>query len=137
MLAGDPRPHPLSANIKPLCAGGETIQRRLTRDAAVDARDALAKALYAALFKSLVARVNASLAAGRGGARGTALSILDIYGFECFPANSFEQLMINYANERLQQMFNLCGPARCPCSCAIVMVTMLAGVSLAIHMTKV
>ena len=76
----------------------------------MDARDALAKALYAALFASLVARVNASLAAGRGGARGTSLSILDIYGFECFLANSFEQLMINYANERLQQMFNLCGP---------------------------
>ena len=94
------------------------IQRRLRRDAAADARDALAKALYAALFKSLVARVNASLAAGREGASGTSLSILDIYGFECFPANSFEQLMINYANERLQQLFNLCGPARCPCPCA-------------------
>lgn len=86
----------------------------------MDARDALAKALYAALFASLVARVNASLAAGRGGASGTSLSILDIYGFECFPANSFEQLMINCANERLQQLFNLCGPTCCPCSYALL-----------------
>ena len=93
-----------------LVSGGETIQRRLRRDAAADARDALAKALYAALFRWLVGRVNASLGAGRRGASGTSLSILDIYGFECFPANSFEQLMINYANERLQQLFNQCAP---------------------------
>ena len=91
----------------------------------MDARDALAKALYAALFGSLVARVNASLAAGRGGARGTALSILDIYGFECFPANSFEQLMINYANERLQQLFNLCVP-----TCCLFLITSLLATTL-------
>jgi len=93
-------------------AGGETIRRRLRHDAAADARDALAKALYAGLFRWLVGRVNASLGAGqRDAAAGTSLSILDIYGFECFPANSFEQLMINYANERLQQLFNQCAVA--------------------------
>lgn len=85
--------------------GGETIQRRLRLDAAEDARDALAKAVYAALFRWLVTRVNSSLAVGKN-LSGMSLSILDIYGFECFMENSFEQLCINYANERLQQQFN-------------------------------
>ena len=86
-------------------AGGETIQKRLRLDAAEDTRDALAKAVYAALFRWLVTRVNAFLAVGKK-VSGTSLSILDIYGFECFMENSFEQLCINYANERLQQQFN-------------------------------
>lgn len=88
-------------------AGGETIQKRLRLDAAEDTRDALAKAVYAALFRWLVTRVNAFLAVGKK-VSGTSLSILDIYGFECFMENSFEQLCINYANERLQQQFNRC-----------------------------
>lgn len=86
-------------------AGGETIQKRLRLDAAEDTRDALAKAVYASLFRWLVTRVNAFLAVGKK-VSGTSLSILDIYGFECFMENSFEQLCINYANERLQQQFN-------------------------------
>ena len=61
--------------------------------------------MYAALFRWLVTRVNAFLAVGKK-VSGTSLSILDIYGFECFMENSFEQLCINYANERLQQQFN-------------------------------
>ncbi len=83
------------------CAGS------LRLDAAEDSRDALAKAVYAALFRWLVTRVNAFLAVGKK-ISGTSLSILDIYGFECFLENSFEQLCINYANERLQQQFNRC-----------------------------
>ena len=85
--------------------GGETVRRQLRLDAAEDSRDALAKAVYAALFRWLVTRVNAFLAVGKK-ISGTSLSILDIYGFECFLNNSFEQLCINYANERLQQQFN-------------------------------
>lgn len=66
-------------------------------------RDALAKALYFNLFDWIVERVNASLAA-RGAITNT-IGILDIYGFEIFEKNSFEQLCINYVNEKLQQIF--------------------------------
>ena len=70
-------------------------------------RDALAKAVYAALFDAIVARVNAKLAVRceREDAS-RVVSILDIYGFEFFDTNSFEQLCINFANERLQLYFN-------------------------------
>ncbi|PGH33041.1 myosin-1 [[Emmonsia] crescens] len=66
-------------------------------------RDALAKALYFNLFDWIVQRVNASLAA-RGSVENS-IGILDIYGFEIFDKNSFEQLCINYVNEKLQQIF--------------------------------
>ncbi|EER45289.1 myosin-1 [Histoplasma capsulatum H143] len=66
-------------------------------------RDALAKALYFNMFDWIVQRVNASLAA-RGSVENS-IGILDIYGFEIFEKNSFEQLCINYVNEKLQQIF--------------------------------
>lgn len=66
-------------------------------------RDALAKALYFNLFDWIVERVNASLNAK--GAVANTIGILDIYGFEIFERNSFEQLCINYVNEKLQQIF--------------------------------
>lgn len=66
-------------------------------------RDALAKAIYFNLFDWIVERVNVSLKA-RGEMAHT-IGILDIYGFEIFERNSFEQLCINYVNEKLQQIF--------------------------------
>ncbi|KAH0536750.1 hypothetical protein FGG08_006388 [Glutinoglossum americanum] len=66
-------------------------------------RDALAKAIYFNLFDWIVQRVNVSLRA-RGAAANT-IGILDIYGFEIFDNNSFEQICINYVNEKLQQIF--------------------------------
>ncbi|KAK9810086.1 hypothetical protein WJX72_004563 [[Myrmecia] bisecta] len=88
-----------------ITAGGETISMDLKLESAIDTRDALAKAAYAALFRWLVEQINVALAVGKRKSD-TSLSILDIYGFECFKENSFEQLCINYANERLQQQFN-------------------------------
>ncbi|OZJ01921.1 Myosin-1, partial [Bifiguratus adelaidae] len=66
-------------------------------------RDALAKAIYNNLFEWIVARVNQALV--QRGASKYVVGVLDIYGFEIFDENSFEQLCINYVNEKLQQIF--------------------------------
>lgn len=66
-------------------------------------RDALSKAIYSNLFDWIVQRVNQSLTARSSVAN--SIGILDIYGFEIFERNSFEQLCINYVNEKLQQIF--------------------------------
>ncbi|KAI5799041.1 myosin I MyoA [Geopyxis carbonaria] len=67
-------------------------------------RDALAKALYNNLFEWIIDRVNQAMKTV-GGEVETSIGILDIYGFEIFDTNSFEQLCINYVNEKLQQIF--------------------------------
>lgn len=86
---------------------GETIVKRLDAAAAIASRDALAKNLYARLFDWLVAAINRKISAlGSGQRSKRSIGILDIYGFESFKENSFEQLCINLANERLQQQFN-------------------------------
>ncbi|KNC53433.1 myosin XI-2 [Thecamonas trahens ATCC 50062] len=78
----------------------------LTPEQAADNRNALARTLYNSMFNWLVVRVNQVLAP-KGGVGGLNLiGILDIFGFEIFQNNSFEQLCINYANEKLQQHFN-------------------------------
>jgi myosin-5 len=86
---------------------GERIVKRLSPVGAAESRDALAKALYARLFDALVAAVNRRIGAvGGSGRTPRSVGILDIYGFESFETNSFEQLCINLANEKLQQAFN-------------------------------
>ncbi|KAF9055861.1 myosin-1 [Panaeolus papilionaceus] len=66
-------------------------------------RDALAKAIYNNLFEWIVSRVNVSMKTRSAYAQ--VIGILDIFGFEIFEDNSFEQLCINYVNEKLQQIF--------------------------------
>ncbi|CAH2077785.1 unnamed protein product [Thlaspi arvense] len=88
-----------------LQAGRDCIAKRLTLRQATDMRDSLAKIIYASLFNWLVEQINTSLEVGKS-RTGRSISILDIYGFESFKKNSFEQFCINYANERLQQHFN-------------------------------
>uniref|UniRef100_A0A3P9P9U1 Unconventional myosin-Ih-like n=1 Tax=Poecilia reticulata TaxID=8081 RepID=A0A3P9P9U1_POERE len=68
---------------------------------AVYARDALAKAIYGRTFNWLVNKINESLDSSRK----MVVGLLDIYGFEVFSVNSFEQFCINYCNEKLQQLF--------------------------------
>lgn len=80
------------------------IIKRLTPAEATLNRDALAKVLYARLFDWLVAKINAAI--GQDATSGAFIGVLDIYGFESFKHNSFEQFCINLANEKLQQHFN-------------------------------
>ena len=82
---------------------GEVIESPANPTQALASRDALAKAIYNNLFDWIVDRVNVSLKAR--GTTANSIGILDIYGFEIFEKNSFEQLCINYVNEKLQQIF--------------------------------
>ncbi len=85
----------------------------LTAEQANHSRDALAKAIYAALFQWIVQRTNIAMGnepAGQQTSMTTGgdafIGLLDIFGFESFKDNFFEQFLINYANEVLQQQFN-------------------------------
>ncbi|KAL7825777.1 hypothetical protein SRHO_G00335150 [Serrasalmus rhombeus] len=92
----------LSPRIK---VGRDYVQKAQTQEQAEFAVEALAKATYERMFRWLVARINKALdKTKRQGA--SFIGILDIAGFEIFELNSFEQLCINYTNEKLQQLFN-------------------------------
>ncbi|XP_067327731.1 myosin-IIIb isoform X2 [Anolis sagrei] len=88
---------------------GETIIRTNTVDKAADVRDAMSKALYGRLFSWIVNRINTLLQPDKNicnAESGMNVGILDIFGFENFTRNSFEQLCINIANEQIQFYFN-------------------------------
>ncbi|XP_049903778.1 myosin-10 isoform X2 [Epinephelus moara] len=85
--------------------GREYVQKAQTKEQADFAVEALAKATYERLFRWLVHRINRAL--DRRQRQGASfIGILDIAGFEIFQLNSFEQLCINFTNEKLQQLFN-------------------------------
>jgi myosin heavy subunit len=89
------------AIIKPrIQAGNQLIPTHLNVQKATDSRDALVKSLYGRVFLWIVRRINQVL-----GCRNPTsfIGVLDISGFEIFEHNSFEQLCINYTNEKLQQ----------------------------------
>lgn len=98
---------------------GEHIERPYTKEQAYDTRDAAAKSLYSRLFAWVVTKVNAMLAPGLHAPQNTRpgvlakmvkpsyeIGVLDIFGFENFANNSFEQMCINVAHEQLQFFFN-------------------------------
>ncbi|XP_071571987.1 unconventional myosin-Va isoform X1 [Temnothorax nylanderi] len=82
----------------------EVFLKPITVEQANGARDALAKHIYAELFNWIVTNINSSLQSPSQ--PHCFIGVLDIYGFETFEINSFEQFCINYANEKLQQQFN-------------------------------
>lgn len=87
-----------------LFAHGETVVSTLSRDQSVDVRDAFVKGIYGRLFVHIVRKINTAIFKPRSTSR-NAIGVLDIFGFENFDQNSFEQFCINYANENLQQFF--------------------------------
>uniref|UniRef100_A0A8C2WXN2 Myosin X, like 1 n=1 Tax=Cyclopterus lumpus TaxID=8103 RepID=A0A8C2WXN2_CYCLU len=82
---------------------GEEICSPLTIEQAVDSRDSVAMALYSQCFSWIILKINQKI---KGKENFKSISILDIFGFENFEVNRFEQFNINYANEKLQEYFN-------------------------------
>ncbi|XP_063529446.1 myosin-VIIa isoform X2 [Cydia strobilella] len=89
---------------KTLFAHGETVVSTLSKIQSVDIRDAFVKGIYGRLFVTIVKKINAAIYKPKATTR-TAIGVLDIFGFENFDQNSFEQFCINFANENLQQFF--------------------------------
>ncbi|XP_047987944.1 myosin-VIIa isoform X1 [Leguminivora glycinivorella] len=89
---------------KTLFAHGETVVSTLSKTQSVDIRDAFVKGIYGRLFVTIVKKINAAIYKPKATTR-TAIGVLDIFGFENFDQNSFEQFCINFANENLQQFF--------------------------------
>jgi myosin-5 len=93
-------------SVRVITARSESYEKKLSAVQANDARDALAKAIYGKLFDWIVMTINLSIKVAASENVRATIGVLDIFGFECFTSNSFEQLCINYTNETLQQQFN-------------------------------
>ncbi|XP_054649405.1 myosin VIIAa isoform X7 [Dunckerocampus dactyliophorus] len=91
-----------------LITRGETVSTPLSMEQALDVRDAFVKGIYGRLFVWIVEKINAAIykpPSSQAKAIRRSIGLLDIFGFENFTVNSFEQLCINFANENLQQFF--------------------------------
>ncbi|XP_018410704.1 PREDICTED: unconventional myosin-Id [Nanorana parkeri] len=92
-----------------VATGRDVIDKQHTEQEASYGRDAFAKAIYERLFCWIVSRINDVIDVEKQDAalhgKNTVIGVLDIYGFEIFDNNSFEQFCINYCNEKLQQLF--------------------------------
>lgn len=87
-----------------IAARGDVMKKTHNISEAEFGRDALAKAIYDRLFTWIINRINQAILP-KTKYRNTVIGVLDIYGFEIFDVNSFEQFCINYCNEKLQQLF--------------------------------
>ncbi|XP_061637581.1 unconventional myosin-VIIa-like isoform X9 [Phyllopteryx taeniolatus] len=91
-----------------LITRGETVSTPLSTEQALDVRDAFVKGIYGRLFVWMVEKINAAIykpSSSHSKVVRRSIGLLDIFGFENFTVNSFEQLCINFANENLQQFF--------------------------------
>ena len=104
-LLGLPLSEFTKAVLRPrVLAGREWVTQARTRQQALDELASLCKTLYEKSFGMLVDRINRAL--DRPSSKSTFIGVLDIAGFEIFDVNGYEQLLINYTNEKLQQFFN-------------------------------
>lgn len=91
-----------------IAARGDIMRKEHNTQQAEFGRDALAKAIYDRLFTWIIQRINKSILVPGSNVQkrfNKVIGVLDIYGFEVFESNSFEQFCINYCNEKLQQLF--------------------------------
>lgn len=91
-----------------IAAHGDVMMKSHNIQQAEYGRDALAKAIYDRLFTWIISRINQSIIVPGSNLQkrlNKVIGVLDIYGFEVFEVNSFEQFCINYCNEKLQQLF--------------------------------
>ena len=89
-------------------AHGDVVVSTMSTEQALDVRDALVKGIYGRMFVWIVNKINSAIFKPKSisSHHRTSIGVLDIFGFENFAINSFEQLCINYANEKLQRFFN-------------------------------
>ncbi|KAL4608480.1 Myosin VIIa-like [Arapaima gigas] len=92
-----------------LITRGETVSTPLSVEQGLDVRDAFVKGIYGRLFVWIVGKINSAICrpppSSEPKSIQRSIGLLDIFGFENFAVNSFEQLCINFANENLQQFF--------------------------------
>lgn len=91
-----------------IAAHGDVLRKSHDIKQAEFGRDALAKAIYDRLFTWIIQRINKTILVPGTTVHkrfNKVIGVLDIYGFEVFDLNSFEQFCINYCNEKLQQLF--------------------------------
>ncbi|KAL8588843.1 Unconventional myosin-VIIa [Nucella lapillus] len=93
-----------SLTTRTLFTKGESVTSTMDTMAALDVRDAFVKGIYGRMFVWIVEKINGAIFNPAKGVR-RSIGVLDIFGFENFDKNSFEQLCINFANENLQQFF--------------------------------
>lgn len=88
-------------------AHGDTVVSKMSAPQSLDVRDAFVKGIYGRMFIWIVNKINSAIYKPKtsGSQSRTTIGVLDIFGFENFKVNSFEQFCINYANENLQQFF--------------------------------
>ncbi|MBN3325575.1 MYO7A protein, partial [Atractosteus spatula] len=108
LLEVNPKELEVSLTNRSFMANRESVSKPLSCEQAVDGKDAFVKAIYSRLFVWIVNKINSAIytapAADPNHVR-RSIGLLDIFGFENFNNNSFEQLCINFANEQLQQFF--------------------------------